>query len=158
IMLTRHGVKVLDFGIAKDIDEASMTTFISGTPAYMAPEQLQGIRSDARADLFALGLVLYEMTVGRLPVPGASLARLMISGSKPNTAVPVELRAKVPVALQNVITILLQRDPEKRTLSATDVAHRLRDPASAKRPRYLSGLSVAAAGFVILIMAGGAWR
>src|SRR5262249_21610117 len=69
IMLTRHGVKVLDFGIAKviDNDNSGQTNSISGTPTYMAPEQLEGKPVDARVDLFALGLVLYEMASGHLP-------------------------------------------------------------------------------------------
>ena len=70
IMITRHGVKVLDFGLAKVATEPglTMTNIIMGTPAYMAPEQTEGREADAPADLFALGLVLYKMLTGRLPV------------------------------------------------------------------------------------------
>ena len=82
IMLTRNGVKVLDFGIAKATTDPGITQAdaVIGTPAYMAPEQLQGKAADARSDLFSLGLVLYEMTSGALPFPGSSLGNMLNSG------------------------------------------------------------------------------
>ena len=65
IMLTRHGVKVVDFGLAKMLSETGLTdtSVVMGTPAYMAPEQVEGREPTGLADLFALGLVLYEMSV-----------------------------------------------------------------------------------------------
>src|SRR6202046_1496146 len=83
IMLTRHGVKVLDFGLAKMLSNTGITetNAVMGTPAYMAPEQADGRQPTSSADLFALGLVLYEMSVGRLPFPGASLGQMLSSGS-----------------------------------------------------------------------------
>src|SRR5207302_8658759 len=67
IMVTRSGVKVLDFGLAKTQRDETLTPSraIMGTPAYMAPEQLQGKEADARSDIYALGLVLYEMLTGK---------------------------------------------------------------------------------------------
>src|SRR3984957_4130900 len=83
IMLTKHGVKVLDFGLAKVLSTPGITetNAIMGTPAYMAPEQVEGREPNSSTDLFALGLVLYEMSVGRLPFPGASLGQMLSSGS-----------------------------------------------------------------------------
>jgi len=76
IMLARSGVKVLDFGLAK-INESggtlTQTGAIMGTPAYMAPEQLAGKEADARTDIYALGLVLYEMATGKRAVQGSPL-------------------------------------------------------------------------------------
>jgi eukaryotic-like serine/threonine-protein kinase len=85
IMVTKAGIKVLDFGLAKidangespdpDDDDATRTAALTeshmvvGTPAYMAPEQLQGLPCDARTDIFALGLILYEMAAGKRPFP-----------------------------------------------------------------------------------------
>ena len=99
-MLTRHGVKVLDFGIAKTSAKANThseigiteTGAIMGTPAYMAPEQADGRPPNPVTDLFALGLVLYEMAVGKLPFPGASLGQMLASGSQP--AVPAASRER----------------------------------------------------------------
>ena len=71
IMVTKSGVKVLDFGLARIVSRTAETTaeWSEGTPAYMAPEQREGKHTDARTDIYALGLVLYEMATGRAPSP-----------------------------------------------------------------------------------------
>jgi serine/threonine protein kinase len=110
VMITRSGVKLLDFGVAKVVGplaETALTTQgIVGTPAYMAPEQLSGSQVDARTDIFALGLVLHEMaTRKRVDVAqGASPA----------------LDA-VPERLAHVIERCLARQPEDRWQAAIDV-------------------------------------
>jgi serine/threonine protein kinase len=88
VMVTRSGIKVLDFGLAKlDAAEAASSPdtetltataaeAIMGTPGYMAPEQLEGRPCDARSDIFALGIVLYEMAAGTSPFHGESRAAL----------------------------------------------------------------------------------
>ena len=72
IMLTKAGVKVLDFGLAKSPEEANLTgrNVVMGTPAYMAPEQREGQRCDARTDIYALGLMLHEMATGKRCLKG----------------------------------------------------------------------------------------
>src|SRR5260370_39272132 len=67
IMITKSGVKVLDFGLAKSPRDETLTAtrVVMGTPAYMAPEQLEGKECDARSDIYALGLMLYEMAAGK---------------------------------------------------------------------------------------------
>ena len=109
VMLTRHGVKVLDFGIAQVVDESVITAtgVVVGTPAYMAPEQKAGHAIDARSDLFALGLILYEMATGRRPGAGAP-------------------RLKMRSDLDVLVESLLDPDPARRPQSADDVAARLR--------------------------------
>ncbi len=91
IMLTRHGVKVLDFGLAKMLSATGITetNAVMGTPAYMAPEQVDGREPGSAADLFSLGLVLYEMAVGKLPFPGASLGQMLSSGAQTARAAAV---------------------------------------------------------------------
>ena len=114
VMLTRHGIKVLDFGLAKMLSSTGVTEpgCMMGTPAYMAPEQVEGREPSASADLFALGLVLYEMVVGKLPFPGASLGQMLSSG--PNTTVPTpsEQRADLPPVLDGLVTKLLEKEEE----------------------------------------------
>jgi Tol biopolymer transport system component len=101
IMITKSGIKVLDFGLAKSVvDPAlSLASGVMGTPAYMAPEQLEGKEADARADIYGLGLVLSEMLTGKRSVHPEDL----------------------PPALDRVIKRCLETDPEDRWQSARDL-------------------------------------
>ena len=114
IMVTRAGVKVLDFGIARFSGPVADTVWISqnaaGTPAYMAPEQLAGREADARSDIFALGVVLHEMVTGQ---------RLLIGHGQPATL------DGVPERLAHVIERCLALDPEDRWQSVGDVGREL---------------------------------
>ena len=127
IMLTRHGVKVLDFGLAKMLAATAITETdaVMGTPAYMAPEQVDGAEPGSATDLFALGLVLYEMAVGKLPFPGASLGQMLSSGAHPAMPAPSRERAGVPPALDALVSKLLEKDPARRPQSAADVSREL---------------------------------
>jgi len=167
IMVTRHGVKVLDFGLAKMISQAGLTETraLMGTPGYMAPEQVEGGEADARTDLFALGLVLYEMATGKLPFPGKSLGRMLVSGS---AAVAPDLRidrAEIPARLGALVAKLLQKDPAQRCQSAAEVvaslsaqaeqltAHPVPAVGTLLRPPILVSAILA----VLLSIAGGVW-
>ena len=140
VMLTRQGVKLLDFGLAKltqaDGDAARETTTQSvhlteegtllGTVAYMAPEQLEGSEADSRTDIFALGAVLYEMATGRRPFVGksrASLIAAILSSEPPPLAT---LQPMTPPALERAVQRCLAKDPDHRWQSARDLAAELR--------------------------------
>ncbi len=162
VMLTRHGLKVLDFGLAKMISATGITEThaVVGTPAYMAPEQLEGQEQAAATDLFALGLVLYEMSVGRLPFPGASFGRMLSSGAPPSVPAPSRERAGVPPELDGLVSRLLEKDPAKRPQSAGEVSRELsmlagRIAAPPGRLRWRPGYAVAAASVLLLGLA--AW-
>ncbi len=129
IMLTRDGVKVLDFGLAKSAskprpEEETLTEALTvegsllGTPQYMAPEQLQGNPShppDARTDIYALGLVLHEMVTGRHVVKGNTVAELLASVIRDEPEL-------LPAAdLNRLVHKCLEKDPEKRWQSAADL-------------------------------------
>ncbi len=113
-------VKVTDFGIAKAAggDDLTRTGTVVGTARYLAPEQVNGQPVDGRADVYALGLILYEMLTGRAPFGGdtemaTAVARLT------NTPEPVRsVRADVPRSLEDVVARSLARDPEYRYQSA----------------------------------------
>jgi serine/threonine protein kinase/dienelactone hydrolase len=167
IMVTRHGLKVLDFGIARKTSEAPLTEskMVVGTPAYMAPEQVQGREADARADLFALGLVLYEMAVGRLPFPGLSLGLMLASGSAAVVSPPSRERAAIPAGLDGLVASLLQKDPARRPQSASDVARQLTaladrlaapTPPAARRV-FRPIFTVPVVLFLLALIAAGAW-
>jgi serine/threonine protein kinase len=170
IMLTKHGVKVLDFGLAKILSVSNQhsetglmeTGGVMGTPAYMAPEQVKGGEPSNTTDLFSFGLVLYEMTAGKLPYPGASLGQMLSSGS-PVTVPPASTGdADLPPALHGLVAQLLERDPAKRPQSAADVARQLSlvsetSPAPNRPKRWLLQLGYAAAvtAFLAALAAGG---
>lgn len=161
IILTRRGVKVLDFGLAKvAIDESrelTQTKNVVGTPAYMAPEQLDGEEADPRSDLFALGLVLYEMAAGQLPYPGVSLGSVLQRPS-PSVMIPPVSRVRpgAPAGLDALIARLLEPDLSKRLQYAGEVRDQLQRLAGRPRKNVKAFLGVAALG-VFLLAAAGLW-
>lgn len=126
-------VKVIDFGLAKiaqpqGVAKISQTGAVSGTPAYMSPEQIVGQPVDARSDVYALGIVLYEMLTGRPPFVASQVAKMLIAqvtedpeplgGVNPDTSRPVEVDATVLEALE--------KNPEDRPSSAMAFKRKLK--------------------------------
>lgn len=142
IMLTpAKRVKILDFGVAKrfalfDPNEAteSLTAFLSGTPAYMAPEVLMQKPYDGRADLFSLGLVFYEMLGGRQPFqadsPAGTLARVLHADVPPLQ----KANPKVPATLAALVSRMLEKDPDARYASTADLIKDMRAIQQGGRP------------------------
>ena len=110
IMITKNGVKVFDFGLAQfhsqPGDTVTASRVVMGTPAYMAPEQFDGKECDARTDIFALGLVLYEMATGKRVLAAHGQAPSMDG---------------LPPQFAHVVERCLAREPESRWQSASDV-------------------------------------
>jgi hypothetical protein len=141
VMLTKSGVKLLDFGLAKAIAPAGSPTNLTASPTqanltqegmilgtfqYMAPEQLEGREADRRTDIFAFGAVLYEMATGKSAFSGSSQASL-ISGIMQNHPPPISsVSPMVPPAMDRVVRSCLAKDPEDRWQSAHDVAVELK--------------------------------
>jgi len=125
IFCTSHGrIEVLDFGIAK-LGEGGATQTragsILGTPAYMAPEQGAGRPVDARADLYAMGVVLYEAVTGRRPFQSEILLELLQMHATLPPTPPSRLRAGMPPALEAIILQALAKRPEDRFQSAAEM-------------------------------------
>jgi eukaryotic-like serine/threonine-protein kinase len=148
IMVGPHGVKVLDFGLAKikhapasgDGSEAVTGTMpltakgsILGTLQYMSPEQIEGQEADARSDIFAFGIVLYELISGKRPFTGRSQASLIASILKEEPRPLRELQPLARPGLDRVLQTCLEKDPEKRWQTAREVKHALAW-TSAERP------------------------
>jgi serine/threonine protein kinase len=124
-------VKVLDFGIAKLLDDANgarltATGALVGTPLYMSPEQARGTTIDARSDLYSLGALLYEALTLHPPFTGATYPALILSVMTDTPRPIAELRPEITPALAAVITRAMDRDPSARFASATEMATALR--------------------------------
>jgi len=100
---------------------------IVGTPAYMAPEQLLAEAVDARTDLYAAGVVLYECLTGRLPFEAATPVAMIAKQMSATPAAPVELNPAVPATLSGLVLRALARDPAERPGSAAELLALLRE-------------------------------
>ncbi|MFE1174406.1 protein kinase [Streptomyces sp. NPDC058773] len=119
VMLTASGaVKVVDFGIAKALSEVATrltgTGVAVGTPAYLAPEQINGGETDHRTDLYAVGCLLYELLTGRPPYTGDSPFSVMHQHLAADPVPPSHLRPELPPAVDTVIARALQKRREDR--------------------------------------------
>ncbi len=180
VMVTKSGIKLLDFGLAKVLipvptmesltsaptaaKDVTQPGMILGTVPYMAPEQLQGRESDARGDIFALGAVLYEMATARKAFEGASPVSIMsaILTSEPPAVSSVQPMS--PPSLDRLIKTCLAKDPDDRWQTGRDVELQLdaiaegtsapRETLLAARParfRWLPWLLLGAALVVVAI-------
>ncbi|HVN05948.1 MAG TPA: protein kinase [Bryobacteraceae bacterium] len=185
IIVTPEGlVKVLDFGLAKltepapAVAESDLTQtvqaqteagLVMGTVEYMAPEQAEGKKVDARSDIFALGAVLYEMLCGRRPFQGDSKLAILAAVLNKEPKPLREIRAGVPAPLDRIVSRCLQKDPARRFQSMDElkaaldrVQERLRQPPAAERRFSVrpwwrrAAIAVAAIGLVVA--AALAWR
>jgi eukaryotic-like serine/threonine-protein kinase len=125
-------VKLIDFGIA-GWTQPSRLTFrrladIMGTPDYIAPEQVEGGRGDARSDLYALGVILYEMLTRQTPFFGPNAFAIMNDRLQRNPIPPREIETAVPPELQEIVYRAMERDPRRRYASALDFARDLENP------------------------------
>jgi hypothetical protein len=130
-------VKVLDFGIAKLTGDAAdvrtQTGAILGTPYYMSPEQCDGGRIDRRTDVYAVGVILYQMLTGRLPFTGSKLTELLVAHA---TQAPPPLRSIDPTiapSIEGAVLQALEKDPERRFNSVAALARAVAGEAAAAR-------------------------
>ena len=148
ILLSHGNAVVADFGIAKairaaradtDAETHQSTTLTAagtslGTPAYMAPEQAAGDTVDHRADLYALGVIAYEMLAGRPPFEGRTAQQLLAAHALTAPEDIARRRANAPPSVAALVMQLLEKNPADRPQSATDVLHALDDTISAVAP------------------------
>jgi serine/threonine protein kinase/Leucine-rich repeat (LRR) protein len=123
-------IKILDFGLARsNEDDMTLTQsgVILGTPAFMAPEQAKGEKVDARADLYSLGVVLYRMATGQLPISGTDTYSMLVALATEQPRPVMELAPELPPNLADLIMRLLAKDRNLRPASARDVARELRN-------------------------------
>jgi serine/threonine protein kinase len=123
-------VKILDFGLARAVQEESRLTqsgAILGTPAFMAPEQTRGEIADSRSDLFSLGVILYLLSTGKHPFSAADALSTMMAVAKKDPTTPQMQNFDVPAELSDLIMQLLEKEPANRCNSAQAVVDSLQD-------------------------------
>jgi eukaryotic-like serine/threonine-protein kinase len=147
VMLNESGVKLLDFGLAKlrerdsgtdhsPLDDLTTGLALSpegtlvGTIAYMSPEQLEGRPVDARTDIYALGLLVYEMVTGQRAFSKSSQAGLIAAILTEEPPSMAAIQPKTPAAVERIVLTALAKDPEKRWQDAGDLARELTYAAS----------------------------
>jgi Tol biopolymer transport system component len=179
VMLTKSGVKLLDFGLAKlrraaaPISVSGITRLatvpqtaqgtILGTVHYMAPEQVEGGETDARADIWALGVVIYEMVTGFRPFEGSTAASVIGAILKDAPATISPRQPPAPLGFDHVVARCLEKDPDERWQTAADLCRELSwvSQSSANAPstptvhkRRLPGIRSAIATGGLAVVAG----
>jgi serine/threonine protein kinase len=161
-------VKVVDFGLARNVtlaDSATSKSITAGTLRYMSPEQLRGERLTPASDMFSLGLLLYEITVGKHPFAATSALDAAWGITHDTPARPSSERPDFPAELEEFILALLAKEPVTRP-SARELANSLQrmeqPPALPQRERppifhSIKWKALAAASAVVLILIVGAW-
>jgi serine/threonine-protein kinase len=128
---------VMDFGIARDLQAGrTATSAVVGTPWYMAPEQVAGGEVDRRTDVYALGVTLYQLLTGKLPITGTGSVDVLVRVLHEEPVPLARVDPRLPVDLQTVVMKCLEKDPARRYDSARALADDL--------GRYLEGEPVAA--------------
>src|SRR5476649_2587510 len=127
IMVDEHdNIKLIDFGIASQAGSRRLTfaklSQVMGTPEYISPEQVKGKRGDARSDIYALGVMLYEMLTGKVPFSGPNAFAIMNDRLLNNPPPPREVNPEISPALQEIIYRALERDPKNRYATAREFA------------------------------------
>jgi Tol biopolymer transport system component len=183
VMLTKSGVKLLDFGLAKGMapaptagsftalptqqQELTQEGTILGTFQYMAPEQLEGKDADARTDVFAFGATLYEMATGKKAFTGASRASLVTAIMSAEPPPISSVQPMSPPALDRVVKKCLAKDPEDRWQNAADLGGELEwiresgsqtGVAASVAPRRRSWLPWAVAALAVVAAIGALLR
>jgi eukaryotic-like serine/threonine-protein kinase len=174
VMVDKDGrVYVMDFGIARSLETPGMTQTgaLMGTPEYMSPEQAKGEKVDARSDLFALGIIFYEMLTGISPFKAETAMAMMFKRTQERATPLAQLNLGVPALLSDIVARCLEIKTEERYQSARDVINDLEAwqggaprgtivPTS-RRIRYAPSYQkwlVAGAGVVLLAILGFVFR
>src|SRR5438309_3964485 len=118
-------VKLGDFGIARFVSQISGSGLLKGTPAYLAPEQIQGELQDPRSDQFALGIALYQMLTGLKPFDGSSLGAVCAQILNADPTPPSLYNPEVPAALDLIVARSLAKNPQVRFASCDELASAL---------------------------------
>lgn len=123
VITPQDRVKIMDFGVAKaaDLSELTVTDTALGTPKYMAPEQIDSKSADARADLYALGIIFYELITGRVPYEDQDPYKIVMKKLSAPPPPPGQFNHSIPPHIERCILRLIARDPRGRYQSASEL-------------------------------------
>jgi serine/threonine-protein kinase len=127
ILDNTNRIKIIDFGLARTAHMEGMTAtgLIMGTPEYMAPEQVSGKKIDERADIYSLGIILYEMFTGRVPFTGDSAIAVGFMQLKEEPVPPTKVNSAISPQIERVICKALEKDPIHRYRTITELKNEL---------------------------------
>jgi serine/threonine-protein kinase len=121
--------KIMDFGLARPVNRLTpgqtQAGFIVGTPHYLAPEQLEGKEPDTRADVYACGVVLFEVFTGKLPFGGTNAMEIILKHLNDPPAAPRSLWPEMPAELEQLLLRCLEKPPERRFADAAELGRAL---------------------------------
>lgn len=142
ILLDKQGRPYLvDFGVARmEMSTMTQSGTIVGTPSYMSPEQIQGARVDARADIFSLGVIIYEMLTGKRPFEGDHITTIVYKIMNEEPANIREMKRDLPEGFENIIQKALAKDPNNRYQSCKELASDLKNVGVWSERTISSGL------------------
>ncbi len=159
-----ENVFVMDFGMAKSLEQSAMTQAgaVVGTPYYMSPEQVKGMATDRRSDIFSLGVILYEMTTGVLPYTGQTPYEVMVQRTLKAPKPPEQINSEIPSYLRRVIERCLSIDPALRYSTTGEILQDINDATfrptmqyRIRRRRWL--LPAAGSAALALLLGVSAW-
>ena len=128
IIITEDGIaKVTDFGIAKAVSNSTITAFGTtiGSVHYFSPEQAKGGFTDAKSDLYSLGVVMYEMLTGKVPFDADTPVSVALKHMQEDPKEPIELNPEIPSAVNQIVIKAMQKEPSARYQNATEMLHDL---------------------------------
>ena len=122
IMISRDGkVKVTDFGIAKAATSNTITSNVMGSVHYTSPEQARGGYSDAKSDIYSLGITLFEMLTGRVPFNGDTTVAIAIKHIQEELPSPADYNDEIPISVEKIVLKCCQKSPDRRYQNAADL-------------------------------------
>jgi hypothetical protein len=146
VMFTSEGQVVLtDFGIARIVGATryTLTGAISGTPAYMSPEQGQGQRGDERSDIYSLGVVLYEMVTGRVPFDADTPFAIIMKHINDPLPLPTTVNPDIPAEVERVILKAMSKNPDDRYQTAGGMVKALREAVGVTADQTIAAMPIA---------------